>query len=79
MEENQIAHLLTDLWDDLQRPTVFWQVGVFISFTMSQAGIFTRWFKEKSPGWHYKSIINGIGAFIAYVVPLFQGLATLEL
>ena len=28
--------------------------------------------------WLAWAIINGIGAFIAYVVPLFQGLATLE-
>lgn len=28
--------------------------------------------------WIAWAIINGIGAFIAYVVPLFKGLATLE-
>ncbi len=52
---------------DTHRLIPFYAVGVFISFTMSQAGIFTRWFKEKSPGWHYKSIINGIGALVTGV------------
>ena len=33
------------------------------------------WLKRIWIAW---AIINGIGAFIAYVVPLFQGLATLE-
>ena len=33
------------------------------------------WLKRSWIAW---AIINGIGAFIAYVVPLFQGLATLE-
>lgn len=34
------------------------------------------WLKRIWIAW---AIINGIGAFIAYIVPLFQGLATLTL
>lgn len=41
MEENQIAHLLTDLWDDLQQPSVFWQVGVLV-LCLALAGLITR-------------------------------------
>ena len=37
-------------------------VGVFLAFTLSQIGMVIHWKKEKSPGWIYKSILNGIGA-----------------
>ena len=37
-------------------------VGVFLSFTLSQTGMFTRWFRLKTPGWRHKALINGIGA-----------------
>ena len=37
-------------------------VGVFLSFTLSQTGMLTRWFRLKTRGWRYKALINGIGA-----------------
>jgi len=37
-------------------------VGVFLSFTLSQAGMVKRWLTKKGPGWKYKFVINGIGA-----------------
>ncbi|MCL2463204.1 MAG: APC family permease [Defluviitaleaceae bacterium] len=45
----------------------FYAVGVFISFTVSQAGMFSKWIKTKAPGWHYKSLINGLGALVTGV------------
>ena len=45
-------------------------VGVFISFTMSQAGMVVHWWKERGPGWHGKGLVNGIGALITAVVGL---------
>jgi amino acid transporter len=39
-------------------------IGVFVSFTLSQFGMFTRWRKLKSDGWVTKAIINGTGALI---------------
>lgn len=41
-------------------------VGVFISFTLSQSGMFARWIKSKTPGWKHKAVINGTGAFITF-------------
>lgn len=41
-------------------------VGVFVSFTLSQSGMFMRWFKNKTPGWKHKAVINGTGAFITF-------------
>ena len=38
-------------------------VGVFISFTLSQAGMVRRWLTKKGPHWQMKLIVNGLGAF----------------
>jgi amino acid transporter len=38
--------------------------GVFISFTCSQASMFTRWRVRREPGWQRGIVINGVGAFI---------------
>ena len=37
-------------------------VGVFISFTLSQAGMVRRWRTKKGPHWQAKSVVNGVGA-----------------
>jgi amino acid transporter len=38
-------------------------VGVFISFTFSQAGMVRRWLTKKGPHWQMKLMVNGVGAF----------------
>ena len=48
-------------------------VGVFISFTLSQTGMFVRWIRTKEKGWVYKAIINGVGALITFVAVLIIG------
>ncbi len=37
-------------------------VGVFLSFTLSQAGMVRRWLGKRGPHWRKKIMINGIGA-----------------
>jgi amino acid transporter len=37
-------------------------VGVFLSFTLSQAGMVRRWLIQKGPHWRKKLVVNGIGA-----------------
>ncbi len=37
-------------------------VGVFLSFTLSQAGMVRRWLGKRGPHWRKKIVINGIGA-----------------
>lgn len=37
-------------------------VGVFIAFTLSQAGMVVHWLRLRGPGWRVKALINGIGA-----------------
>ena len=43
-------------------------VGVFISFTLSQAGMVRHWLVEHGPGWHWRLAINGTGAVVTGVV-----------
>lgn len=37
-------------------------IGVFVSFTLSQAGMVKRWLTKKGPLWQTKLIVNGAGA-----------------
>lgn len=37
-------------------------IGVFISFTLSQAGMLRRWLKTRGKNWVPKAIVNGLGA-----------------
>ncbi len=43
-------------------------VGVFVSFTLSQAGMVIRWRRLKGPHWKLKTVINGVGAIATGVV-----------
>jgi amino acid transporter len=43
-------------------------VGVFLAFTLSQAGMVRHWRKERSPGWFWKVAVNGFGAVTTGVV-----------
>ena len=45
-------------------------VGVFISFTFSQASMVRRWWKSREPSWRRNMLVNGIGAFTTGVVTL---------
>ncbi len=52
---------------DTHKLIPFYSVGVFVSFTISQFGMFVKWTKSKKPGWKYKSTINGIGAIVTFI------------
>ncbi len=43
-------------------------VGVFMSFTLSQAGMVKHWQKSDDPGRQRKAIINGLGAVTTFIV-----------
>jgi hypothetical protein len=49
-------------------------VGVFTSFTLSQAGMVVHHFREKEEGWRFGSIVNAIGSFATGVVALIIGI-----
>jgi amino acid transporter len=43
-------------------------VGVFTSFTLSQAGMVRHWFKEKTSGWKASALMNSLGALATTLV-----------
>jgi amino acid transporter len=45
-------------------------IGVFISFTLSQAGMTRRHLRLREPGWRYGLVVNGLGAVVTFVVLL---------
>lgn len=45
-----------------------YSVGVFVSFTIAQYGMFLKWRKLQEKGWQYKCWINGFGAIVTAVV-----------
>ena len=49
-------------------------IGVFIGFTLSQAGLVVHWRRTREPGWARRAMINGLGAVVtatATVIFLF--------
>lgn len=47
-------------------------IGVFVCFTLSQAGMVVHWFRDRSPGWRWKATLNGIGAMATALVSIVQ-------
>jgi amino acid transporter len=47
-----------------------YSVGVFISFTIAQYGMFKKWRTIKEKNWQYKCWINGFGAVVTFVVSI---------
>jgi amino acid transporter len=45
-------------------------IGVFTSFTLSQAGMAKHHITHKEPGWRWGLFINGMGAFLSLVVDI---------
>ena len=45
-----------------------YMIGVFVSFTLSQAGMVVRWRRLRTPGWRRNAVINGIGAVVTGLV-----------
>lgn len=42
-------------------------VGVFLSFTLSQSGMFKKWITHKEGNWRHKAAINGLGAVVTAI------------
>ena len=41
-----------------------YMIGVFVSFTLSQAGMVIHWRRLREPGWRTSAAINGFGALV---------------
>ena len=47
-----------------------YMIGVFVSFTLSQAGMVVHWRRARGAGWKTSAAINGFGALVTGVVLL---------
>ncbi len=47
-------------------------IGVFVCFTLSQAGMVVHWRTTREPGWKWKAWLNGIGAVATGLVSIIQ-------
>lgn len=48
-------------------------VGVFMSFTLSQFGMFRKWIKGRKGSWKHKAAINGLGATVTAITCIIIG------
>lgn len=63
-----IASLLVVIFGaDTHRLIPLYAVGVFLSFTLSQAGMFKRWVTRREGAWKHRALINGFGTVITAV------------
>ncbi|MGC8874985.1 MAG: APC family permease [Chloroflexia bacterium] len=76
-----LASLLVVLFQaSVTRLVPLWAVGVFLSFTLSQAGMARRWWRvghaggtgvhTSGAGWRWKMVLNGLGGVCTGVVTL---------
>jgi hypothetical protein len=49
-------------------------IGVFLSFTLSQTGMFLRWRRLRPAGWRRSAAVNGFGAALTFVVLIIVAL-----
>jgi amino acid transporter len=64
------AILLVVFGGDTHALIPLYMVGVFISFTLSQAGMVIHWRQLRGPGWKTSAAINGLGAAVTGIVLL---------
>lgn len=62
------AVLITAFRGDTQSLLPLYMIGVFVSFTLSQAGMVIHWRRTREPGWRTNACINGVGAAVTGIV-----------
>ena len=48
-------------------------VGVFLAFTLSQAGMVVHWWRQRGRNWLFKMVINGLGALTTFITLFVVG------
>jgi amino acid transporter len=69
------AALLVAAEGNTQALVPLFAIGVFVGFTLSQAGMVRHWREDRSPGWGRRAIINGTGAVftaVAFAIELIS-------
>jgi amino acid transporter len=61
------AILLVAARGDTQALIPLFAIGVFVGFTLSQAGMVRHWRQQQSRGWQRRAAINGLGAVLTAV------------
>jgi amino acid transporter len=64
------ALLLVIFGGDTHALIPLYMIGVFVSFTLSQAGMVRHWRSLREPGWRTSAAVNGFGAIVTGVVLL---------
>jgi hypothetical protein len=68
-----VAWLLVWLFQgDTNALVPLYAIGVFVCFTLSQAGMVVHWRSTRAPGWAWKAWLNGIGAVATGLVSIVQ-------
>jgi amino acid transporter len=49
-------------------------VGVFLAFTLSQAGMVVHWWRRREAHWRKSMVINAVGSFLSAIVFVIAGL-----
>lgn len=62
--------LIIGFKSETHRLIPLYSVGVFVSFTFAQFGMFKQWRRIKEKNWQYKCWINGFGALVTFVVSI---------
>lgn len=60
--------LLFSFGGDTHALIPLYMLGVFVSFTLSQAGMVIKWRRERKPGWRFGVFISGLGATLTLIV-----------
>ncbi len=58
------AALLVVSDGNTQRLVPLFAIGVFVGFTLSQAGMVRHWREQRGDGWYWRALINGFGAVL---------------
>ncbi|MER5621605.1 APC family permease [Streptosporangium sp. NPDC002544] len=45
-------------------------IGVFVGFTISQAGMVRHWLGDRPAGWRWRAALNGFGALLTFVAAI---------
>ncbi len=68
-----IAMLLVTLFrGDTSALIPLYAIGVFVCFSLSQAGMVIHWLRARDEGWLWKAVLNGVGAIATAAVSIIQ-------
>ncbi len=66
------AALLIVSKGDTQALVPLFAIGVFVGFTLSQAGMVRHWHEQRPPGWGRRAAINGFGAVLTFLAIIIE-------